>query len=331
MVRRTAVLCFVLLALLAGSATARVHAVPAPVTSFVFAGHGYGHGIGMSQYGALGYAQHGFTYSQILAHYYPGTTLGSPPSLTLRVLLAENKKALTVSSTSPFSVRDGAGATRSLAAGSYTFGAGLVLRAVPAIEGSAGVSLTGPLTFSPGGAPLALAGKAYRGQLRAIPTGKTLEAINVVGLESYLYGVVPVGDAVHLGARGARGAGGGRALLRARDPQAKGRLRRLRRCAQSGLRRHRRGALREHRRGGQDAATGRALQRQGRDDVLLLDLGGSHRGDPGRLAEVGSGALPRLGRRSLRHALALAQLGARAGGRRQAEKGAQARGRPYRA
>ncbi len=191
MVRRTAVLCFVLLALLAGSATARVHAVPAPVTSFVFAGHGYGHGIGMSQYGALGYAQHGFTYSQILAHYYPGTTLGSPPSLTLRVLLAENKKALTVSSTSPFSVRDGAGATRSLAAGSYTFGAGLVLRAVPAIEGSAGVSLTGPLTFSPGGAPLALAGKAYRGQLRAIPTGKTLEAINVVGLESYLYGVVP--------------------------------------------------------------------------------------------------------------------------------------------
>ena len=191
MVRRTAVLCFVLLALLAGSATARVHAVPAPVTSFVFAGHGYGHGIGMSQYGALGYAQHGFTYSQILAHYYPGTTLGSAPSLTLRVLLAENKKALTVSSTSPFSVRDGAGATRSLAAGSYTFGAGLVLRAVPAIEGSAGVSLTGPLTFSPGGAPLSLAGKAYRGQLRAILTGKTLEAINVVGLESYLYGVVP--------------------------------------------------------------------------------------------------------------------------------------------
>ena len=53
------------------------------------------------------------------------------------------------------------------------------------------MSLTGPLTFSPGGAPLALAGKAYRGQLRAILTGKTLEAVNVVGLESYLYGVVP--------------------------------------------------------------------------------------------------------------------------------------------
>jgi stage II sporulation protein D len=191
MVRRAAVPCFVVLVLLAGSAGARVRAVPAPVTSFVFAGHGYGHGIGMSQYGALGYAQHGYTYAQILAHYYPGTTLGSAPGLTLRVLLAENKKALTVSSAAPFTVRDGAGATHSLAAGSYTFGAGFVLKPVPPIEGSAGVSLSGPLTFSPGSAPLALAGKAYRGQLRAILAGKTLEAVNVVGFESYLYGVVP--------------------------------------------------------------------------------------------------------------------------------------------
>jgi len=41
----------------------------------VFTGHGWGHGVGMSQYGAYGYAQHGWTYQQILAHYYPGTTL----------------------------------------------------------------------------------------------------------------------------------------------------------------------------------------------------------------------------------------------------------------
>ena len=42
---------------------------------FLFSGHGWGHGVGMSQYGAYGYAQHGFTYQQILAHYYPGATL----------------------------------------------------------------------------------------------------------------------------------------------------------------------------------------------------------------------------------------------------------------
>ncbi len=189
--RRFTVLGFCVLALLGGSAGARVAAVPAPVTSFVFTGHGYGHGIGMSQYGALGYAQHGFTYPQILAHYFPGTTLSSAPGMTLRVLLAEAKKSLTVASSAPFTVRDGAGATHSLAAGAYAFGASLVLQPVPAIEGSAGVTLTGPLTFLPGAAPLALGGKPYRGQLRAIATGKTLEAVNVVSLESYLYGVVP--------------------------------------------------------------------------------------------------------------------------------------------
>ncbi len=190
--RRFAVLGSCVLVLLSGSAGARVRAVPAPVTSFVFTGHGYGHGIGMSQYGALGYAQHGFTYPQILAHYFPGTTLGSAPGMTLRVLLAEGAKALTVASTAPFSVVDGSGAAHSLAAGAYAFGPGLVLRPVPAIEGSiGGTTFTGPLTFSPGSAPLALGGKPYRGQLRAIVTGKTLEAVNVVPLESYLYGVVP--------------------------------------------------------------------------------------------------------------------------------------------
>ena len=39
-------------------------------------GHGFGHGVGMSQYGAYGYAEHGKGYRFILAHYYSGTTLG---------------------------------------------------------------------------------------------------------------------------------------------------------------------------------------------------------------------------------------------------------------
>ena len=36
---------------------------------------GYGHGVGMSQYGALGMAKEGYTYDQILAHYYQDTKL----------------------------------------------------------------------------------------------------------------------------------------------------------------------------------------------------------------------------------------------------------------
>lgn len=42
---------------------------------FIFDVYGYGHGVGMSQWGAVGYANNGWTYQQILQHYYPGTTL----------------------------------------------------------------------------------------------------------------------------------------------------------------------------------------------------------------------------------------------------------------
>jgi stage II sporulation protein D len=44
--------------------------------TLVIKGAGYGHGVGMSQEGALGYAEHGYTYQAILAHYYTGTALG---------------------------------------------------------------------------------------------------------------------------------------------------------------------------------------------------------------------------------------------------------------
>jgi SpoIID/LytB domain protein len=56
--------------------------------TLVIDGAGYGHGVGMSQEGALGYAQHGYGYAAILAHYYTGTALGSVPAdTTVRVLL----------------------------------------------------------------------------------------------------------------------------------------------------------------------------------------------------------------------------------------------------
>ncbi|MDY0339843.1 MAG: cell wall-binding repeat-containing protein [Coriobacteriia bacterium] len=46
-------------------------------TMFTITGHGYGHGIGMSQYGACSLAARGWSYSDILCHYYQGTTVGS--------------------------------------------------------------------------------------------------------------------------------------------------------------------------------------------------------------------------------------------------------------
>ena len=53
----------------------------------VIRGAGFGHGIGMSQYGAYGYALEGARYPGILAHYYKGTGSRPRPSGPVRVLL----------------------------------------------------------------------------------------------------------------------------------------------------------------------------------------------------------------------------------------------------
>ncbi|MBO0962876.1 SpoIID/LytB domain-containing protein [Neobacillus sp. MM2021_6] len=50
--------------------------IPSDPPSISLIGKGFGHRIGMSQYGAKGYAEHGWTYTQILTHYFTGTTIG---------------------------------------------------------------------------------------------------------------------------------------------------------------------------------------------------------------------------------------------------------------
>src|SRR3954454_18686001 len=57
-------------------------------SKFTIRGAGFGHGVGMSQYGAYGYALNGAGYRDILAHYYPGTAIGkADPAQRVRVLL----------------------------------------------------------------------------------------------------------------------------------------------------------------------------------------------------------------------------------------------------
>ena len=55
-------------------------------TRQIIRGAGFGHGVGMSQYGAYGYARHGYDYRQILTHYFQGTSI-SKASGDVRVLL----------------------------------------------------------------------------------------------------------------------------------------------------------------------------------------------------------------------------------------------------
>lgn len=55
--------------------------------TFVFTVYGYGHGVGMSQYGANAYAKQGWSYDKILTHYYTGTKVIDDPNMpkTLKV------------------------------------------------------------------------------------------------------------------------------------------------------------------------------------------------------------------------------------------------------
>jgi stage II sporulation protein D len=154
-------------------------------SAIVLNGHGWGHGLGMSQWGAYGFAKHGWTYDRILGHYYRGTTLGATPVKTVRVLLADGKGKATLSSTTPWRVVDEEGAMHPLEP------AKVVL--TPKLELDTGdgetLSLGERATFN--ASPIVVNGKPYRGTIHVSVVDGKLRVVNVVGLEAYLKGVVP--------------------------------------------------------------------------------------------------------------------------------------------
>src|SRR5439155_16789756 len=68
------------LALAPASVPASASSAQTAPSSFVFYGSGFGHGVGMSQWGAYGLAAKGWIHQQILTHYYSNTTLGQSAS-----------------------------------------------------------------------------------------------------------------------------------------------------------------------------------------------------------------------------------------------------------
>jgi stage II sporulation protein D len=155
-------------------------------TTFVITGHGWGHGVGMPQWGAYGYAQHGVTYDKILAHFYPGTTLAPAPVAKIKVLLIDSARKIVVSSQDPFLVVDGTGTRHNLASGNYPVTSALKVQLAP---GTPAAALPGPLRFVPGVTPLWLA-HPWRGDLIVSATGHSLSVVNSVPLEAYVRGVV---------------------------------------------------------------------------------------------------------------------------------------------
>jgi stage II sporulation protein D len=179
---RTAILATALAALaLAPAARGAVN--------WVVRGHGFGHGVGVSQYGAYGYALHGKSYRFILAHYYQGTTIGQVRGgRVVRVLL----------DISPGDVGfSGATSACGLAldpARSYEAhrnGGRVKLRS------SAGKALAdcGRRLRAAGHGRIEIAGTGtYRGALEVVPTESdpgALNAVNALALEQYVKGVIP--------------------------------------------------------------------------------------------------------------------------------------------
>jgi stage II sporulation protein D len=157
-------------------------------TALIVTGHGWGHGVGLSQWGAYGYARHGWKYRRILAHYYPGTKLSQVGDLRVRVLLTQGLASVTVGCAAPMVVTDGRRLTRKLPAGTYGVGPRLVL---PVRRHAAGLSFGRLAVFDCPRAPLTFDGREYHGTLALRSQGGGVSVVNGLSLDTYLRGVVP--------------------------------------------------------------------------------------------------------------------------------------------
>jgi stage II sporulation protein D len=172
--------CLAMLACALSAASAR------GATTWTVTGHGFGHGVGMSQYGAYGFALHDKDYRFILAHYYQGTTIGRAPPGKVRVLLTiargnvTFKKATsacgrTLNPTKPYRASLNGDSVRLLSSGGRVLvNCGQRLRAT----GNGRVRIRG--------------NGAYRGSLVVVPTsnGGTLNVINALSIDKYVRGVI---------------------------------------------------------------------------------------------------------------------------------------------
>ncbi len=159
----------------------------------VLRGAGFGHGVGMSQYGAYGYSLEGRGYKTILAHYYKGTRMQGAPSRPVRVLLQPNDPYIRFSgATSANGERLSPGTTYV----AKESGSGIRLTTS---SGRRVMRTSGALRATAGGdRPLRLLGPAlnaisdgrYRGSIEVRPEGSGVTAINVIDLDPYVKGVV---------------------------------------------------------------------------------------------------------------------------------------------
>lgn len=162
--------------------------------TWVLKGRGFGHGIGMSQFGAQGFAKNGRDYKAILTHYYTGTSLGKADTQTIRVILRQGVGSVKIS-----------GATRA------TGGRDLNPEKTYTVKRNGGsiklydgddvvASYSNGLLITDAGNPLTLFGTAiggvkngsYRGGMEFSESALGgMNVVNAVDVDDYVMGVVP--------------------------------------------------------------------------------------------------------------------------------------------
>jgi SpoIID/LytB domain protein len=185
------------------------------VGNVTISGHGWGHGRGMGQYGALGYAvNYGWSSAQILDHFYGGTVAGTigNPEMTVELLAHSGKPlvvtapGLTVNGTAV-----GAAAVRLTLSGSNVIaarGAGCGATTWSNFGTYPASSTRVRTTAAPTSLDNLLStcestGKrAYRGELAVVSSGGVQRTINYLPTESYLRGVVPHESPAYWGSLG---------------------------------------------------------------------------------------------------------------------------------
>ncbi len=187
--------------------TNQVYARPANGV-FTVVGHGWGHGHGMSQWGAQGAASKGISAATIVSTYYPGTQAKVLPNSPIRVKLSRtNSWDLAVRPAAGLTVRDGAGHAMTLRAPATMWRVVLdshgqhLQRYVSnawypvAVQGIS--NLTSPVRFTDAANLLSvvypsLYSRDYRGSVSStVVSPGAVSNVVTLGMEDYLRGVVP--------------------------------------------------------------------------------------------------------------------------------------------
>jgi len=157
----------------------------AEARTWVIKGHGWGHGVGMSAYGAYGLARHGRGYRWILSHYFRHAHVRRTSRHPVRVLLASGVGSVV------FKKARKACGKRLHPHHGYRFDrSGRQVTLVS--SGGRRIARCGPGATASGAGALRIRGKgSYRGSLRVRASGGGLLVTNVVGLDDYVMGVVP--------------------------------------------------------------------------------------------------------------------------------------------